>query len=278
LQTVLSSSTAILLTAALYAVCPLIQPWNCFLYTDALFMHLMLISLFLLVYPFKKPPLKTSVALLLVLPFFRPVGFLCILLAMAVWIIKGSKKHAAYIISFSGYFLLITIFLRYCLTHPSDFFYPNHNSEANIICGYPSSLEAYIRSPYQPGESMFHFFVSNPSMTWRLFTNRLFKAFWMTRPYFSQKHNFYLSIFLIVHYSIAVLGIFVFFFRKLYKKEGYLFIGLLLFSLPIIVFCADWVNRFILPALVFVYFFIGLGVDLLFQQYAGFKVRPESAI
>lgn len=272
LQSMLSSRSAIAATAILYGISPIVQPWNCFLFTDALFLHLMIITVFLLVYPFpKKQPVKALIVMLLLLPFFRPIGFLCTPLAISVWLIKRPANQRPLITGFTLYFLLVCSFLWYCFTYSPGYFYPNHNSEANIICGYPSSLTSYITIPWKPGESIVHFFIANPSMTWRLFTQRLFKAFWMTRPYFSQKHNLYLSIFLPLHYCLALLGMLLLFTRKLFNKQGFVLIGLLVFTLPLITLCADWVNRFVLPSLVFVYFFIGMGADFIIEKCSTLK-------
>jgi hypothetical protein len=42
-----------------------------------------------------------------------------------------------------------------------------------------------------------------------------------------------------------------------------LLLGLLTFSLPLALFCTDWDNRFVLPALVFILILAALGLDLL---------------
>ncbi len=266
LQRNLSRAVSIIIAALLFATCPFFQPWTSFLSTDSIFANLIIITLYYLINSSLKHKIWLMIALIL-LPFFRPVGFLFLPVAIFYWASHQPKKNINRIILFSGYFILLCFFSWYCLTHSNYFFYPQHNSEANIICGYPSDLTKYIKEPYDVSKSMFHFFVANPEMTWRLVLHRFLKSFWMTRPYYSAKHNFFIVLCLTPYYILSITGAISFFRKKIFFKNAYLILGLLLFVLPNLLFCADWVNRFMLPALVFLFILIAFGIDFLVSKF-----------
>ena len=264
-----TNRATVVTTAVLFAICPFFQSWNCFLYTDSMFASLIIISIYCLLV--SSSPAgnhkKVLVFLLLAVPFFRPIGLLFIPVAIFFWVTDALKKHLSHILFFSGYFVLLLLFSWYCLNHSNDFFYPNHNSEANIICGYPSDLTKYIKYPYEPDKTMFHFFIANPEMSARLLMHRLYKSFWMTRPYFSTLHNTFIILFLIPCYTLALIGTGVIL-RSRSLKNVYILFGLSIFILPMLAFCADWSNRFMLPPLVFIFILMATGLEAILKKMA----------
>jgi hypothetical protein len=272
-----ASALPVTISALLYCVCPFFQPWVCFLYTDAMFANLLLIAVYLLTYAdsaLKKIGLWT---LLLLLPFYRPLGILFIPIAVLFWLLQWQKGNWLKIIIATLYFFCVLGVVWFCINNAKGYFYPQHNTEANIICGYNSDLVKYITVPYDPNRSIAYFFFSNPSMTWRLFLNRLFKAFWMTRPYYSGIHNLFTCIALPPYYLFAAVGVVALIKQNAIKKNVYLLCGLLVFTAPIVLFCADWVNRFILPTLVFVFILMGFGVNSLVSAYQNRNRRSQQA-
>jgi 4-amino-4-deoxy-L-arabinose transferase-like glycosyltransferase len=268
LKIILSNSTAIILAAILFCICPFFQSWTCFLSTDSNFANLLIITTYLLVNPVRSEKQKKWLILcLLVLPFFRPVGFLFVAVAIFFWLTNERKKNTHLIFFFSGYFILLVFFSWYCLVYSQNFFFSGHNSEANIICGYPSDLVKYIKEPYDPGKSMFHFLISNPDMTWRLLLNRLFKSFWMTRPFYSAKHDLFIAVALIPYYGFAIIGVGSILRKGFFLKNAYILFGLFIFVVPMLLFCADWVNRFMLAPFVFIFILMSLGINFLFQKF-----------
>jgi hypothetical protein len=262
MQRFFSNPLSIMVTGLLFSACPFFQSWTVFLSSDSIFANLLIVAVYLLTIP--DPSLrekKWTLFFLLVMPFFRPVGFLLVGTAIFYWITNYSGKYLRRIIFFSGYLVLLSLFCWYCLTHAAYFFYPAHNSEASIICGYPSGLTRFIKLPYDPGRSMLHFFISNPEMSWRLMIYRLFSSFWMTRPYYSDKHNLFIAAVLIPYYFFAVTGIITLWRNKIFLKNAYILFGLMAFVLPNLLFCADWVNRFMLPPLVFIFILMAYGID-----------------
>ncbi|MCU0395731.1 MAG: hypothetical protein MUF29_07460 [Chitinophagaceae bacterium] len=236
----------------LFITCPVISYWNNFLYTDSVFTSLLVIGLYLLV---RKPAGRLQWLalwlLVLALPFFRPVGLLFAITCMVYWLIMDAGRYrtqilAALLLCTAGFIGIAAI-----LEHSRQFFYPFHNARMNVICGLPSDLEAQIRVPYDPEKGIISFLLSNPWASLRLFAWRLWKSVWMTRPYFSPAHNGVLAMLLVFYYGLAVRGSFL---LKRSHPRLLLFavISLLIWLAPGMFFCADWANRFILPAFVFI--------------------------
>ncbi len=268
LEKILSHPLSVICAGVLFSICPFFQSWVSFLSTDSIFANLLVISIYLLTDSFQTIKYKRwLIILMIVLPFFRPVGFLFIPVAIFYWITNRPKKYISTTIIFFIYFILLCFFSWYCLTRPNHFFYPYHNSEANIICGYPGDLTKFISEPYDPNKSMLHFFISNPNMTWRLFINRLYKSFWMTRPFYSEKHNLFIALFLIPYYILSIIGAGTILLKKFFLKNTYILFGIFIFVLPMLLFCADWVNRFILPAFVFIFILMAFGIDFFIKKF-----------
>ncbi len=263
----LSSKKAIITTCFLYATCPFIQSWVCFLYTDSVFTSLLTIAIYFVV--FQQYKTKNVIGLwtaILLLPFFRPVGFLFALLVIFYWL-SSSKKNWLNIALASIYLIGLLLFINYAFNNSKSFFYPYHNAEANIICGLPSGLMHYINVPYHKGMSMFHFFIANPIMTFYLFSHRLLKSFWITRPYFSTLHNLVIICLLIPYYFLALSGLFSIILQR--KKVCYfLIVGIFLFVMPLMLLCVDWLTRFTLPIFPFIFLLVGIGINYWVNRYS----------
>jgi len=259
------SRKAILIAGILYSTCFIIQQWVSALFTDSAFSSLLIIALYFLLTQEKSKGNRIIFwALLILLPTFRPVGFLFILLACCYWIFISVRKNVGKLIFCSVYLLLIGFVIDRSLTQSPAYFYPFHNIQANVICGYPGNLLQYRKVPYQEGMSIFSYLLENPGMTIRLFFNRFFKIFSMTRDYFSTKHNLLLVATTGVYYILAFIGALRIIFRK-QKEKYFLLAGLLLFSIPSVIFCVDWSGRFSLPVLCFVLLLSGIGLDGIFK-------------
>lgn len=245
----------------LYITCPVIAVWNNFLYTDIIFCYLLTTGLYLL--SKHNTTFQNRIwfwIILLTLPFFRPVGFLFAAMCMAYWLLMHTPVKTKAWIAASSVLLLAMVGVPYVFDHAKDFYYPNHNAEANIICGLPSHLSQSISTPYDPQKGILHFFWSNPTTSIRLFAWRLWKMIWLTRPYFSGAHNAFLVAQMLLYYSLALRG------TWLLAKANRRLLFFILLSLgiwlaPGIFFCADWANRFVLPAFVFVLWLSAIGLS-----------------
>jgi hypothetical protein len=88
----------------------------------------------------------------------------------------------------------------------------------------------------------------------------------MTRPYFSTMHNLLLVIPTLLYSLLCLTGLFHLLWRK--KKREYLLpAGILVFSIPGVVFCDDWSGRFSLPVYCFVLLAAGIGADRIYSHF-----------
>jgi hypothetical protein len=258
------SRTAILFSGIMYAGCFIIQQWVCFLFTDSIFSSLIIITVYFLLTEEKSNSNKRIFWILLfVLPFFRPVGFLFMPVACLYWLSFPLRQNLGKI-GISTFYFLIIGFLAYLTFQPDEpYYYPihsAHNLRANVICGYPDDLIQYSTTPYRNGMSVIGFLAQNPNMTARLFLYRTYKVFSMTRPFFSPWHNRLLVLSTLVYYLFALAGI-IKIIRGKKKSLYFLGAGVVIFSIPLIIFCVEWSGRFSLPVLCFVLLICPVGID-----------------
>ncbi|MBS1934198.1 MAG: hypothetical protein JST96_09380 [Bacteroidetes bacterium] len=261
----ITNRLSIIVSAVLYASCFIFQQWVTYLFTDAFFANLLVIAIYYLIV--SQTQGKGKIAfwfLLLILPFFRPIGFLFIILACVYWTMLTFKMNLGKIGIALTYLFVIGVLIYISLTESPGFFYPFHNVDANIICGYPADLLKYRVVPYHEGMNIFSYVFDNPGMFLRLCVYRFYKVFSMTRPFFSPMHNVLLVIAETVYYVLAVFGILRILFKK-EKEKYFLLMGILLFSVPSVVFCVDWSGRFSLTVYCFIFPLSALGTDFIFS-------------
>ncbi len=265
LRLFIRSRIVIVASGILYAFCFIIQQWVAALFTDSVFSSLLIITTYFLLVEEKSLGKKIACwTLLIILPSIRPVGFLFEALACFYWLLLSARKNAGKLVICLVYLFLISVVIKKSLTQSPDYFYPLHNIQANVICGFPGNLLAYQKTPYQEGMSIFSFLMHNPAMSVRLFCSRFLRIFIMSRAYFSPLHNLLLTISTLVYYILAITGILRIFFRK--EKEKYFLIaGILVFSIPSVVFCVDWTGRSSLPVLCFVLLLSCIGIDRIWE-------------
>lgn len=258
------SRMAILLSGILYVSCFILQQWVSFLFTDSVFASLVVITVYYLLTEEKSPSHQRIFWILLfVLPFFRPVGFLFIPVACFYWLCLSPRNNRRKILITSSYLGLIGIWIYLTFQPAETYYYPIHsvpNLRAIIICGYPDDFLKYASTPYHPGGSVMGFLAQNPAMTARLFLSRTYKVFSMTRPFFSPWHNRALVFSTAMYYLLALAGLVQIMRKK--KKTLYFFVaGIVFFSLPLVLFCAEWTGRLSLPVLCFVLLICPLGIE-----------------
>jgi hypothetical protein len=254
----------IIISAILFSTCFFIQQWVCALFTDSLFGSLLIIAIYYLLTEQASAGNKLICRLfLIVLPFFRPVGILFILLACIYWLCYP-KKNKKKLVFFSIYLILVGTVVYKSLVGNPAYFYPNHNVEANIICGYPGNLLKYQRSPYRDQTGMLVYVSENPGMFVRLFFYRFFKVFSMTRDYFSRLHNSLLGLSCTFYLIMALIGSFS---REWGKKDILILLlsGILIFSIPSVLFCVEWSGRFSLPVYCFILLLGSFGIKRIWE-------------
>ena len=255
-----ASRLTLILSGLLYATCFLIQKWVTHLFTDAIFSFLLVIATYYLLTEHKSRHGKIIFwSLLIILPFFRPVGFLFIPVACLHWLFTYNKANLKKIVAASVYLVFLLLLIYRAIVINSGYFYPFNNLDAEIICGLPSGLLQYQVVPYSNDTVIAEYFWNNPGMTARLFLYRLYKVFWMTRPYFSSTHNIVIAVACIVYYSLALVGIFHLLKRRL-KEKYFLLAGILIFSIPSVIFCVEWHGRMSMPSMCFVLLLSSIGI------------------
>ena len=186
------SRYVIVISGILYATCYLIQQWVSVLFTDSVFCSLLVIATYyLLTLEESKKNKRIFWFLFIILPFFRPVGFLFIMVACVHWIMISFKKNRSKLILSFAYLSIAGIVIYKSFSSEYYFFpiHSMHNILGNVICGYPGNYGKYARVPYVQGMSVFNYLYQNPEMTARLFLSRFYKVFSMSRIYFSPVHN-----------------------------------------------------------------------------------------
>jgi hypothetical protein len=256
---------AIISGSLLFASSPLFHSWNSHLYTDGFWGNVVVV----LIYLIQRNSHGTRAQFLFLFItliigcFIRPVGFLIIPIALLhLWITRAPKYR---LLLLTVWLLIFSFFINYALQHGTDFFYPKHNLDMNIICGLPSDLKKYEQHAYEPGMSIPAYFFSNPDLTVRLFANRLVKSLWMTRSYFSAAHNLMIGFACFIYYLLAIPGIFYVLSKKL-RFWYYIISGMVIWLIPNIVFCADWHNRFMVPFIPFLLIMATFGIEFVLSK------------
>lgn len=264
-----SSQKTLILSALLYSTCFIVQQWVSYLYTDSIFSMLLIIAIYYLLVEDRRHSDKIIFwFLIIILPFFRPVGFLFSFTACLHWTFTSYKKNIIKILICITFLVFISLLIIKSIIESPGYFYPFHNLNANVICGLPSNLLQYQSVPYHQNMSIANYFWNNPGLAIRLFTYRFYKVFSMTRPYFSIIHNLCLTIACLFYYSLATVGLFSIIVKRL-KQQYLLFTGCLIFSVPSIVFCVEWSGRFSLPVICFILLLGGVGIDQLNLKFSG---------
>lgn len=254
------SKFTILAGGLFFASCPYFHGWNSHLYTDAFFGNIVVIYVYLLLKFGMGKPLQFFLLLLLLVfaTIVRPVGFLLAIITLIYLVLFKAKRVRIFIVT--TWFIIASLFVNFALNHGKDFFYPNHNLELNVICGLSGNLKVHEVVPYVSGMSIPVYFLSNPKLAWHLFTERLGKSLWMTRPYFSPIHNNANAFLCILYYIPSLFGLFYVIRKKL--SIGYVFIsGMVIWLVPNVLFCADWHNRFMVPFMPFLLVIAAFGLE-----------------
>ena len=256
-----SSRPMLIFSGLVLSTCFFIQQWVTALFTDSLFTSLVIIASYYLLSESRS--IRNQIlcwVLLLLLPTFRPVGLLFPLLACLYWLWIAEKRQVQKSLICMIYLVVIGVFIKMALVNNPGFFYPNHNVEANIICGYPSSLLKFQRVAYDEHMGVTAYLLNNPAMTFRLFSSRFIKVFSLTRDYFSPVHNAVLTGFTLIYLILAVSGS-LFLWKHHKSLLAFIVTAILIFSVPSVIFCVEWAGRFSLPVYGFVLLLCSFGIE-----------------
>ena len=255
------------ITPLLYILWIKFQQWNLIIYTDAIFSHMVIISIYALVKSRNVKEQMVVILLIIFTSFLRPSG-LGLLIATAIYLVNRfteSREVKLYprLIMLTLLILIFAWFLNYALNNFIDSFiesykmaeiiYPN----INILVNQP--LHLYIPDTnYQPLFRLFLFIVNNPVYFIKISIVKGLLFLGHIKPYYSFAHNLFIVGFLYPTYLLAIKG-----FLSM-KKDSLklLMLSFLVFQfLTICLTTENWDGRFLLPILPVIFTLASIGVS-----------------
>ncbi len=229
------------------------QSWIVYLYTESVFFSLILIllSTMLLYKPDNLRHLIYIVASLILVILSRPLGILFVAGVFAFVFFHANKKWRIILFLSSLLFIGIAFFIiNTIFSSIDDWYITKPFEQESIICNLPntsfSGIKLQLSSATNP-LSQLQYYISHNFKHFRHFTFLKLKYFFlMTRPYYSNAHNYFLLINLIFVYALAFVGIFI---KSFHSYKGiliFILTSILFYSIAIVLQCDDYHNRFIL--------------------------------
>lgn len=256
-------STAVLIAGILYSTCFLLHYWTSFLYTETIFTSLITVGICSMLFYAEKPLYRWVFWIsLLLIPFFRPNGFLVMLIPLLFWVTQWWSTRKLEIVILAVLFFAFAKFAGWLIDHSPYFYFIRPNAEADIVCSITSQLKPYIKVPWHEGMSLWQYFYSNPELTIRMLPARLFKTLWMTRDHYSAANNVVTGGCLLVYYALALAGM-GHLARCKPKELIWILAAMGIFIAPVILMCADWNNRLVNPFFPVLLWLAAAGTNLL---------------
>ncbi len=243
------------------------QQWNLILYTDAIFSHMVIISIYALVKSRSVKEIICVILLILFTSFLRPTG-LGLLIATSLYFVHKwtrDKKNSIYptriaLVLLAPFFAL---FLNAILNDFIDSFMESYKMaeiiypKINIIVDEPSYL--YIPdSNQQPLIRLFLFIITNPIYFIKMSAVKGLLFLGHVKPYYSFFHNLIIVGFLYPIYFFAIKG-----YLAMKKSSLKLLISsFLIFQfLTICLTTENWDGRFLLPILPLIFILSSIGLS-----------------
>ncbi|WP_205500564.1 glycosyltransferase family 39 protein [Rufibacter psychrotolerans] len=203
-----------LLTAALFALNPDLQAWNCYILTDSLFTSLTTLCLCLLLLPMNRYHWGGFVLALLWAVLVRPNGFVVLLAVMGYYLLKYRPYRTCnkWVLATTGALLALLFYwvLDRFLLQAFTLMIPYERGD--LIYGY---YEIVLNKYYQPQMPPYTL-TPLGQVVWFLWANPLYfvgmallKGFFFfihAKPYYSLAHNLLILAFLLPVYAFAWLG------------------------------------------------------------------------
>lgn len=248
----------------LLIVCLPWQLWTTHLYTESVFIDLVIIFTYFLFKPNKTLGgyLLTGIFLLLLI-FTRPTGMLFIPLVLIWYVIKWIREKKWIILSSASLVSLgaFALILNYAMKGEGEFEFLKPFIEEHIICGVPQDFNKTLDLPADGNsiQGLFYYVSHNPLHFLKLSFQKLGAFFGITRSYYSPMHNLAIRIFFYPLYAFALIGLFS---RRKENTEMAIFLlfGSGLFALSVTLTCDDWLNRFIMPVLPYIILLATAGI------------------
>jgi hypothetical protein len=229
------------------------QDWVVYLFTESAFFSLILILTATLI-RYKPDNLKNILIILLALILViisRPLG---ILFAGSIFIYIFSCANKKWKIIL-GFFSLLLLMGAFYITNTifstiKDWHITQGFEQESIICDLPGTVQSHIKldlaTSGKPVFQLFYYVTHNFAHFLHFAGVKLQYFFFMTRPYYSKAHNYFLLFNTIIIYLLLIGSFFI---KQVnFNKAISLFLitSIALYTLTIIFQCDDYHNRFIL--------------------------------
>jgi len=240
------------------------QLWTTHLYTEGVFISLVIIFTYFFFLPEKSKFLRIiTIILFILLLFSRPTGMLFIPVitlwyfnkwwSERKWLLLGVSS----LVSLAGFILI----LNYAMKGEGEFNFLKPFIEEHIICGVPQALNNDLKLPRDGNSTggILYYVVNNPIHFLSLSVKKIGAFFGMTRSYFSTSHNLYLRLFFYPLYLFALAGV-IMRGKTIRSFKVYASGIVIVFATSVALTCDDWLNRFIMPVLPFIILLATAGI------------------
>jgi 4-amino-4-deoxy-L-arabinose transferase-like glycosyltransferase len=243
------------------------QSWTTHLYTESVFLSLVMIFTYLFLKPSKSKTEQWWTWLLLLLVLLaRPTGMLIIPIAGAHYLARfvQERKWLSFSVFGLGCIVALAQLLNYAMRGEGEFDFMKPFVEEHIICGVATNSNSHPILPANGNsvQGLLEYIVRNPNHFTELAFKKLRAFFGMTREYYSGGHNMYLVLFFYPLYLLGIFGVFDKT-RQRWLIIQYCLGMILIFSISVALTCDDWLNRFIMPIVPFIILMAAMGIEKL---------------
>ena len=260
-----NTRAAFIATLAVILYIP-IQQWNRCLLTESIFISLVLLFIWACSIENKKSKWLSLFIIAIAAASVRPNGGTLLITCLVIYyihFINSIQKKNIYIIV--GVCIGTLLYLLNACTDTFYSFLLNSFNKGEVICEYPGwtvTIHTLHENNHSTGSIIktFLLFYDHPVESIQLAVYRLIALWTDLRAYYSYIHNVFIGIFLLIGYSMAVIGFIQS--KKIYRE---LFLITIIYtglnSLLVMITYADWDGRFLSPLLPIVFIWSGLGID-----------------
>lgn len=226
--------------------------WNVFLYTESVFYNSILFLTSAIIrhnYTKKKLIVFLIIFALVVTILSRPLGILFIPAVLFYFYVSLEKKARLIIIPAGIIGLGVLVYAtNIVFTTTTDATITLSAKEGCVVCGVlpATNVKLNLLTAGSPLQQLYYYVSHNFSHFITLGFARLNAFFFMTRPYYSARHNIFLLAFIIPLYILSGIS-FVIKKESRYKPVFYfMVVSIITFAIVIMLQCDDYHNRFIL--------------------------------
>jgi hypothetical protein len=236
-----------------------IHTWNFYLYSDSIFISLILVYSYFVYTAFqKRNHIVIATILLVLLIFTRPNGILFVPPTIIYFLFYKNLSLSFATKSFISFTLLMsTVFMIYSIFKGGsdlDIMAPYINE--TVLCLIPEKTTNEKLDLIYSSNAMHNFvyyIAYNPLHFLKLLSLKLISFFNLSRPHYSLIHNAFMIAFMLPIYGLAIWRGIV---KRRTKNGFYKYVMALfaIYTLGIIIQCDDWHSRFTMPLIPYIIF------------------------